>query len=295
MITLIKGPEEELCTCSASLQKVNTWDNLEILIIENNSTRQETLDYYDQVCSLDKRIRVLKWDGPFNYSAINNYGIRSAAGEYVLLLNNDTKVIGENSLAVMADLAKDPGVGAVGALLLYPDGAVQHAGIILGHGGIAGHAWECEDPERIAGKLENQIFFNTHNVSAVTGACMMMRRSVYEKAGGLDESLEVTFNDVDLCLRLRRMGLRILMCPDALLMHYESASRGSEDSPQKVKRFHREISIFVHRWEKELSQGDPFYSPNLTLIGRSWTCRDDVRETVKPYLKYLSMEVEEGE
>ncbi len=284
---------EDLDRCVTSLLHKNSWDHLEILIIENNSARKETFEYYERIQKTDERIRVVTWEGPFNYSAINNFGFQSARGEYILLLNNDTKILEKDSIAKMVQLSSRPDVGSVGALLLYPEGAVQHAGIILGHGGIAGHAWEGENPIAIPGAFPAMVFSHVHNVSAVTGACMMMKRSDYEAAGGLDESLEVTFNDVDLCLRLRRMGRRILMCPTAQLIHYESASRGSEDSPQKIKRFHREISIFVHRWEKELEKGDPYYNPNLTLTGKTWTCKDELRESAKPYLKYLHMEVEE--
>lgn len=282
----------DLKRCVDSLLNNSTWENIEILIIENNSEEEDTFDYYQELEDQDERIHVVTWEGPFNYSAINNYGSRHAKGEYLLLLNNDTKILQKNSIAQLVKHASRSGVGAVGALLLYPDGRVQHAGIILGHGGIAGHAWEGETPDNLEGSFQSVIFTHTHNVSAVTGACMMMKRETYLEAGGMDESLEVTFNDVDLCLRLRQKGMRILLCPDACLVHYESASRGSEDSPEKVGRFHREIRIFVHRWEHELEAGDPFYNPNLTLIGKTWTCRDDTRETMKPYLKYLHMEEE---
>ncbi len=288
-----KDHREDLERCITSLLEGNTWKNLEILIIENNSSMDETFACYKEIQAKDERVRVVTWEGPFNYSAINNYGFQYARGEYILLLNNDTKILEEDSIAEMVTQASRPEVGAVGALLLYPEGTVQHGGIILGHGGIASHAWEGENPLNINGQFQEMVFSHLHNVSAVTGACMMLKHSDYEAAGGLDESLEVTFNDVDLCLKLRDKGLRVLMCPMAQLIHYESASRGSEDSPQKVKRFHKEISIFVHRWEKELEKGDPFYNPNLTLIGKTWTCKDDLRESARPYLKYLHMEVEE--
>ena len=270
-----------------SLRTVNTWENLEILILENNSEEEETFALYRQLEESDSRIRVLRWDKTFNYSAINNFGALAAHGEYLLLLNNDTQILEPESIARMQRLASRPETGAVGALLLYPDGRVQHAGIILGYGGIAGHAWEGEREEEITAPFPRLVFMHTHNTSAVTGACLMLRSAVWTAAGGMDEKLEVTFNDVDLCMKLRREGLRVLMCPDACLMHDESASRGSEDSPQKVARFHEEIRIFAHRWEAELQKGDPFYNPNLTLTGRSWTCRDVIREAKKPYLKYL--------
>jgi GT2 family glycosyltransferase len=173
--------------------------------------------------------------------------------------------------------------------LLYPDNRVQHAGIILGHGGIAGHAWEGESPAEPMEPFPELVFSHTHNVSAVTGACMLLKTSFYKGVGGMDESLAVTFNDVDLCMRLRSEGLRILMCPQACLLHDESASRGSEDTPQKVARFHEEIRIFVHRWQAELEKGDPFYNPNLTLVGRSWTAKDELREDRKPYRQYLHL------
>ncbi len=280
---------QDLRRCIDSLRHTNTWKRLEILILENHSTQQETFDLYRQLEAEDPRIRILTWDGPFNYSAINQFGAALAKGEYLLLLNNDTQILAPESLARMEELLTRPEVGAVGAVLLYPEGSVQHAGIILGHGGIAGHAWQGERLQEILDDFPGLVFSHTHNVSAVTGACMMIRKDVWEKAGGMDESLEVTFNDVDLCMRLRKDGYRVLMCPAACLLHYESASRGSEDSPAKVRRFHREIGIFVHRWEKELEAGDPFYNPCLTLKGKSWTCKDDLRESTKPYVKYLKM------
>lgn len=280
---------DDLERCITSLLEENTWKRLEILIIENNSEDEETFAYYNSLPGRDDRIKVLTWDGPFNYSAINNFGFDHAKGEYILLLNNDTKIIEKDSIGRMVCLARRPGIGAVGALLLYPGGTVQHGGIILGHGGIAGHAWEGVNPAEIFGSFQKLVFSHLHNVSAVTGACMMLKRSCFEAAGRFDEDLGVTFNDVDLCLQLRKRGLRVLMCPGAQLIHYESASRGSEDSPEKVMRFHREIDLFVHRWEKELAKGDPFYNPNLTLVGESWTYRDSIREPVKPYLKYLHM------
>ena len=284
-----KDHGEDLARCVDALLTVNTWQNLEILILENNSVEAETFRLYEELEAQDERIRVLRWDKAFNYSAINNFGAASARGEYLLLLNNDTQILEADSIARMQRLASSPETGAVGALLLYPDGRVQHGGIILGYGGIAGHAWEGVFPADIPAPFPRLVFTHTHNASAVTGACMMLRRSVFMAVGGMDEQLEVTFNDVDLCMRLRKEGLKVLMCPDACLIHDESASRGSEDTPQKVARFHQEIRVFVHRWETELEEGDPFYNPNLTLTMKSWTCRDERREARRPYLKYLNI------
>ena len=284
-----KDHSEDLRQCVESLLHVNTWKNLEILILENHSTEKATFDLYRQLEEADSRIRILTWDAPFNYSAVNNFGAEQARGTYLLLLNNDTRILAPDSVKQMEALASRPQTGAVGALLLYPDGHVQHAGIILGHGGVAGHAWQGELPRAVNAGYPGLVFSHTHNVCAVTGACMMLRKEVWDAAGGMDPVFGVTFNDVDLCMRIRRGGLRILICPEACLEHDESLSRGAEDSPEKVERFHAEISAFVKRWGKELEDGDPFYNPCLTLTGRSWTCKDDLRETVKPYLKYAAM------
>lgn len=277
----------DLEKCVRSLQTVNTWENLEILILENNSEDPATFACYDRLCSEDPRIRVLEYDRPFNYSAVNNFGAEHAAGEYLLLLNNDTVILKKDSIAQLVKLVKREDTGAAGALLYYPDGSVQHAGVILGYGGIAGHAFTGERSGRDLGFFPGLEFSHTHNVSAVTGACLMVRRQVWQEMGGMDEELAVAFNDVDFCMRLRREGRKVLLCPQAQLYHNESVSRGAEDSPEKVARFHREIGIMVSRWEAELEAGDPFYNPNLTLTGRSWTCRDELREGVRPYLKYL--------
>ena len=284
-----KDHTDDLARCIISLQQVNAWENLEILILENNSEQPETFRFYEKLQKTDPRIRVLTYDRPFNYSAVNNFGAANASGSLLLLLNNDTVILEKDAIARLACLALRDDVGAAGALLYYPDHTVQHAGIILGYGGIAGHAFAGEVSGRGPGVYPDLVFGHVHNVSAVTGACMMLRRSVFLKAGGFDEELTVAFNDVDLCMRLRASSLRVLMCPGARLIHNESASRGSEDSPEKVARFHGEIRTFIRKWEKELEKGDPFYNPNLTLTGRSWTCRDELRESVKPYVKYLKI------
>ena len=282
-----KDHTEDLERCIESLRNVNTWQNLEILILENNSEDPATFAFYDRLRREDRRIKILEYGLPFNYSAVNNFGAEYSEGEYLLLLNNDTVILKGDSIAQLVRLVRKEDTGAAGALLYYPDGSIQHAGIILGHGGIAGHAFAGERSGRDLGFFPGLVYTHTHNVSAVTGACLMVRKQVWQEAGGMDEDLEIAFNDVDFCMRLRRDGRKILMCPKAQLYHNESVSRGAEDSPEKIARFHREIGIMVSRWETELEAGDPFYNPNLTLTGRSWTCRDELREAAKPYLKYL--------
>ena len=285
-----KDHVRDLKSCIDSLLEVNAYHNLEIIIVENNSSSLEIFRYYEEIQKQDGRIHVYTYTGSFNYSRINNFGASKAHGRFLLFLNNDTVILKPSSIWYLASHAERQDVGAVGALLIYPDHTVQHAGVILGYGGIAGHAYQGEELGELPGEYPELLFEHTRNVSAVTGACMLMRREVYEQAGGFDEELAVTFNDVDLCLRLRKEGYRILICPNAELIHNESASRGAEDSEEKVRRFHREIGIFVRRWEKELEAGDPFYNPNLTLTGRTYTCKDPVREARAPYLKYLRME-----
>lgn len=285
-----KDHVQDLSRCIDSLRKVNAYRNIEILIIENNSSDPEIFSYYELIQKQDRRIRVIPFEGQFNYSRINNFGALHANGDFLLFLNNDTQVLKPSTLWYMAKLCSRIDVGAVGALLMYPDRTVQHAGVILGYGGIAGHAYQGEELGDMPDDYSGLLFQHTRNVSAVTGACMMMRTSVFERSGGFDEKLAVTFNDVDLCLRLREMHLRILLCPNAELIHYESSSRGAEDTDEKVERFHSEIAYFAKRWEKQLRAGDPFYNPNLTLTGRTFTCRDSREESRPPYLKYLTQE-----
>jgi GT2 family glycosyltransferase len=211
------------------------------------------------------------YEGTFNYSAINNLGAREAKGEYLLLLNNDTECISEELLEEMVSVCSQPHVGGVGARLYYGDDTIQHAGVILGLGGIAGHGFAGE--RRSATGYCRRIICR-QELSAVTAACMMVKREAFDAVGGFDEELEVTFNDVDLCMRIRGAGYRIIYDPYAELYHYESKSRGAENTPEKVERFHREIRYFQERWRKELEKGDPFYSPCLTRKKTDFSLRD---------------------
>ena len=251
----------DLDKCIRSVSERSTYPNWEILVVENNSTEQATFDYY-KTLENDPRIRVVVWSGAFNYSAINNYGARFANGEIFVLLNNDTEVITPDWIEQMLMFAQRQDVGAVGAKLYYYDNTVQHAGLGLGLLTLAGHLHRNslrENPGYM-GKL-----IHAQNLSAVTGACVMIPRKVWDQLGGLDESFAVAFNDVDLCMRIRQAGYLIVWTPYAELYHYESKSRGCDDTPEKKERFSSEVLRFQQRWKRELELGDPYYNPNFTL------------------------------
>ena len=257
-----KDHGEDLEKCVHSLIGRSDWKNLEVLVIENGSEKEETFTCYAKLQRRYENVRILTWEKPFNYAAINNFGAAAAKGEYLLLLNNDTELIAPGSLAQMAGALTRPGAGIAGARLLYPDGTIQHAGVVIGYGGIAGHAF-AGAPADGPGYFSRIIAAG--NYSAVTAACLMVRKSVYEQAGGMDEAFRVAFNDVDFCLRVRSLGLRVIYQPDALFYHYESKSRGYEDSPEKIARFNDEADRFLKRWGGLVAAGDPYYNPNLSL------------------------------
>ena len=257
-----KDQKDILKRCIDSILQKTTYREYEILIIENNSTGDEIFAYYEEL-KKDPRIRVLTWDGPFNYSAINNFGASQAKGEYLLLLNNDTEVIADNWLEEMLGDCQRPEVGAVGAKLLYPDGTVQHAGVVIGLGGVAGHVFTRIDAQD-AGYFGRAII--RQNYSAVTAACLMVSAEDFASVGGLDETLAVAFNDIDFCLKLCEKGRRNVWNPAAELYHHESISRGAEDTAEKQKRFWKEIAQMNERWAAYYEGGDPYYNPNLSLI-----------------------------
>ena len=255
---------DDLRRCVESLLYINTYKNIEIIIVENNSTSEEIFSCYDELLREHPDvIRLEKWEGSFNYSAINNYGASRADGELLLLLNNDTKIIGPDSLWAMAEYAVRDNTGAVGACLLYADKTVQHAGVIVGIG-----------PDRTAVHPNSGVCFiengyrdsihHVQNYSAVTGACLMIKKELFDKLGGLDEELAVAYNDVDFCLRLRRRGLLNVYVPQALLFHYESKSRGYDDKGERHERFLRESQLFRDRWQNIVDDGDPYYNVNLS-------------------------------
>ena len=264
---------EDLNKCITSIIDKSTYDNYEIIVIENNSTEDETFAYYDNLCQRDvprdtsgePRIKVVTWDpagSGFNYSKINNYGATFASGDYYILLNNDIEVKSPDWIERMLAYCVDPKVGAVGAKLLYPDDTVQHCGIVIGVGGFAGHILTESTNEDVGyfGRLQVQ-----QEVSAVTAACLMIDAAVWREIGGFDEDFAVALNDVDLCLKVRDKGYKIMLDPNVQMYHYESKSRGYEETKEQITRFKREIKRFRDKWSSVLEAGDPYYSPNLTL------------------------------
>ncbi|WP_459677229.1 glycosyltransferase family 2 protein [Acidisoma sp. 7E03] len=252
--------------CIAGLLYRTGYANFEVLIVDNDSREGETFGLFERLTGSDPRVRILHYPGPFNYAAMNNRAVAAATGEIVLLLNNDVEVIESGWLRELVSHALRPDVGAVGARLLYGDGRVQHAGVVLGVGthaggpGVAGHFGH--GAERDDTGYFGQLML-TREVSAVTGACLALRRDVYLQAGGLDEiNLPISFNDVDLCLRIRTLGLRIIWTPFAELYHLESVSRGPDASPEQIDRAAREADYMRERWSDVLDH-DPFYNPNF--------------------------------
>ena len=254
-----KDHREDLEKCINSIIEKTTYKNYEIVIIENNSETDEILDYYEKIKAY-KNLKVINWENEFNYAAINNFGVKHANGEYILLLNNDIEIISEDWIQEMLMFAQRKDVGIVGAKLYYPDNTIQHAGVILGIGGVAGHS------HKYFNKLDGGYFSRTkivQNLSAVTAACLMIRKEVFNEVKGLDEGFKVAFNDVDLCMKVREAGYLIVFTPYAEMYHYESKSRGAEDSEDKKKRFENEVNRFKHKWGLFLE--DPYYNKNLTL------------------------------
>ena len=267
-----KDHVEDLSRCIDSILSKSTYKNYEIIIVENNSEEQETFDYYQEIES-NPLIRVVVYEtkGGFNYSAINNFGMQFARGEHILLLNNDVEIITENWIEEMLMFSQREDVGAVGAKLYYPNDTLQHAGVILGIGGVADHAHKNFPREAKGYMMRCWI---QQNLSAVTAACLMTKRSVFEEVGGQDEeSFKVALNDVHLCMKGRDKGYLIVWTPYAEAYHHESKSRGAEDTPEKVKRFEGEILAFRKKWKKELASGDPYYNPNLALDSTDFRVR----------------------
>jgi GT2 family glycosyltransferase len=259
-----------LKNCVESAIAKTRYENFEILLVSNNSVEEKTFLYLNSVKETDSRIKVLEYNHPFNYSAINNWAVQQSDGAYVLLLNNDTKVISDGWLEAMLEHIQQECVGIVGAKLLYNDNTIQHAGVIVGLGGVAGHSHRfCSD--------SSFGYFGRPSVvqelSAVTGACLLTKRSLWNRVGGLDEKyFKIAFNDIDFCLKIRKLGYDVVYTPYVKLYHYESKSRGPEDTPEKQKRFISECNIMVKRWGTNRIP-DPFYNVNLTLSSENFGIR----------------------
>lgn len=253
---------ELLEPCIRSILDKTTYRNYEIVILDNESAEAATLEFFKHIQAVDSRVKVLPYHQPFNYSALNNYGVQQARGELIGLVNNDIEVISPEWLSEMVSHALRPEIGCVGAKLYYEDETIQHAGVIVGLGGVAGHSHKYF-PRQSSGYFHRLKI--VQNLSAVTAACLLVRKSVYEQVGGLEEDgLRIAFNDVDFCLKVREAGYRNLWTPYAELFHYESKSRGAEDTREKIERFNKEIEFVKTKWG-ELLRRDPCYSPNLTL------------------------------
>ena len=240
----------------------STYQNYEIIVIENNSEKKNIFKYYD-IIQKNPKIKVVHYkEKGFNFSKLNNFGVQYANGEYLLLLNNDIKVIIPSWLEEMLALCQREDVGIVGAKLLYKDKTVQHAGVVLGMGGIAGHVNRTIS-DKSPGYYGRVKVIN--NFSAVTAACLMTKKELYKKVQGLDEQFKVAFNDIDFCMKIRKLNKLVVYTPYAKLYHYESKSRGYEDTPEKKKRFDGEIALFENKWKKELEQGDPYFNINFDI------------------------------
>ena len=258
-----KDHTEDLDACVRSLLKRATYKNLEILVIENNSTDPETFRYYEKLEAEFACVRVLYYEGGFNYSAINNFGAREAKGSILLLLNNDTELITEDLFESMLGYLSREEVGMVGAKLLYADDTIQHAGVLTGAGGLADHMFKGKSdsaPEYMCRAIMS------YDVSAVTAACLMIKKDVYFEVDGLDEHLAVAFNDVDLCLKVRQAGYLIVYDAQAKMHHYESKSRGMENTPEKFVRFGGESLYINEKWRILVDFTDPYYNPNMSYI-----------------------------
>lgn len=257
-----KDHVEDLTRCIDSILTKSTYHNFEIIIVENNSETKEIFDYYKVLEHLSN-VKIVTYEGDFNYSRINNYGVSFAGGQYILLLNNDIKVITREWMEELLMYAQRQDVGAVGAKLYYEDNTIQHAGIVIGLGAhrAAGHT-HYKMPKENLGYMGRLCY--AQDVTAVTGACMLVNKKVFDQVEGLDENFSVSFNDVDFCLKLRKAGYLNIFTPFAELYHYESKSRGMEEG-EKLKRFEREVALFRDKWKAELEAGDPYYNPNFSL------------------------------
>lgn len=263
----------DLARCIESIREKTTYENYEIIVIENNSTQELLFRYYEYLNSLDN-IRVIRYADKFNYAAINNYAVKYAKGDYLLLLNNDTEVITPEWIEELLMHAQRDTIGAVGAKLYYGNDTIQHSGLLIGIGPdrTAGHVHY--GMPRTAGGYQGKLHY-VQNLCAVTGACLMVKKTLYDEVDGLDENFSVAYNDVDFCLRLREKGYLNIFAPDAELYHYESKSRGLEITEAKRRRLDYEANLFRERWKTLIEKGDPYYNDNLSLNCVDYTVRSE--------------------
>ena len=275
MVSIIipnKDHTDDLELCLFSMSRKSTYRNYEVLIVENNSEKEETFEYYKKLPERYPKVRVLTWEKEFNYSAINNFAAEEAQGEYLLFLNNDVEILTPDWIEEMLQNCQQENVAAVGAKLYYPDDTIQHAGVVLGLGGIAGHIM-CRASREDPGYFGRMI--SVQEISAVTAACMMVKKSEFDSVKGFDETFQVAFNDIDLCMKFRAARKKIVFTPYAELYHYESKSRGLEDTPEKQFRFDKEVKRFQEKLAQQLEMGDPYYSPNLSVTEGDCSLRED--------------------
>ena len=258
-----KDHVEDLKRCVDSIFEKSTYENFEIIIVENGSAQKNIFDYYEEL-SENPKVKIVTYEEDFNYSAVNNLGVKHAGGDYILLLNNDTQVITVNWMEELLMYAQREDVGAVGAKLYYGDKTIQHAGVVLALGAhrTAGHSHYKQHRDNL-GYMGRLCY--AQNVSAVTGACLLVKKELFEQVGGLDETFAISLNDVDFCLKLRRKGYLNVFTPFAELYHFESISRGLDDKGEKAQRYERESSRFREKWKEALEAGDPYYNPNFSL------------------------------
>lgn len=285
-----KDEVETLKKCLASIEK-SSYQNYEVIVVENNSA-PETLEFYNSITETERleegvrclegtlskgqRLCVAVWEEGFNYSKLNNFGVKQAKGSYLVLLNNDIELMQQDWLMELLATCQREEVGIVGAKLFYPDHTVQHAGVVVGVGGNArgiGQNMFMGLPGERGGYLHKASL--TMDYSAVTAACLMVKRNVYEAVGGFEESLAVAFNDIDFCLKVRKLNKLVVYQPRVMAWHYESKSRGAEDSPEKVERFQREIEYMREHWISILKEGDPYYNPNFSTVYCNYSLRDN--------------------
>ena len=259
-----KDNAKSLKKCIRAILERTLYPNFEIIIVDNGSTQKSTLDFYESLNEYD-HIKIVNYDKPFNYSAVNNFAVQYATGKYYVLLHSDVQIITRRWIEEMLMYVQREDVGVAGAMLYYPDNTIQHAGIVLNLGDdrIGGHIFHRQPKEGI-GYMGRACY--SQNLSAVTSACMMVKASVYEEVGGFDENYPNVFNDVDFCLKVRQAGKLIVWTPYAEAYHFESKTREKKnDSNRNREKYTQECQKFRTQWKDVLDAGDPYYNPNFSL------------------------------